>query len=120
MNNHIQHLTMRHKLATLELYISDKLGTLKNLYSRNRGCGEATKLMQIVVDYADDKEIVLELNAQQYGDSIRPMLSNQQLKIFYEKFGFTTTDIRAPFYMVREPRTKNVSSNERTDRNLTL
>lgn len=77
------------------MYIDEKFYGIKGLYVNRlivaepvRGRGIATKLMEALVEKADEKQInvVLEINA--YGD-----LNRDELEVFYGKFGFNKSNI---------------------------
>ena len=70
---------------------------VSHLYSIIPKKGHAKELMQKVIEWADTAQVILSLEARQYGNVHG--LTTTQLKIFYEGFGFIG---EAPF-MTREP-----------------
>ena len=85
---------------------------LTHVYSKDRGRGQATQLLRLVMEYVDEKNLRVYLRVRGYGGPVNTMLSNQQLVLFYEKFGFRIqNDVEHPV-MVR-PRTKNTPYDER-------
>ena len=73
--------------AKLAVY-DDETAYLSNVFSRRRGLGHASKVMNMVTDYADEHGLYLYLEAKQYGYSDSKALRNEDLVVFYEKFGF--------------------------------
>lgn len=90
--------------ATINM-VGPRLGILAGLYSRNRRQGEATELLQQMVAWADERDVVLILTAQGYGRG--RIMDNHDLVRFYEKFGFRLDRSPdwplLPFRMRREP-----------------
>ena len=91
----------------------DDTADLTHVYSKARGRGQATRLLQLVTEYADEKNLRIYLRVRAYGGPVNTMLSNQQLVLFYEKLGFhISQDVEHPV-MIRDPRTKNTPYDER-------
>jgi len=64
----------------------DGRATLTSLYSEERKLGHAKQLLRMVTNYADahDLVLILEVGSDEQPDS----LTNEQLFVFYGKFGF--------------------------------
>lgn len=80
---------------------STRLWAISNVYSQDPGKGEATKLMERICEWADDRGIELKLLVNAYG---RPegRLSNDQLEAWYSKFGFVRdVGSKRPYTMTR-------------------
>lgn len=79
---------------------------LSNLYSRDRGKGEGTKVLQMALDYVDTQGGEVMLWAQQFGDIHG--LRDQELISWYERFGFIPTSgkIKGRQMMIRPPSQK--------------
>lgn len=75
---------------------SDGTGFVKNVYSQAKNKGEGTGVMNLIINWAEAKDVVLFLHAQPYGP--RPGLNQEALEVFYKKFGFE----RDPKYPSRE------------------
>ena len=90
----------------------DGTADLTHVYSQVRGQGQASHLLRLVTDYVDEKDLHVYLRVRGYGGPVNTMLSNQQLVMFYEKFGFRISQDSEHPVMVR-PRTKNTLYNER-------
>lgn len=67
-----------------------KFWILHNVYSTSRGKGEATKLMEMICEWADTRGIKLRILVNAYGP--HPTLTNDQLERWYSKFGFVRDD----------------------------
>lgn len=77
----------------------DGTARLTNLWSDRPGLGHASKLMGLVVEWAEAELMVIDLTVQRYGG--RPnTLSSDELVVFYEKFGFEEVEY-FPVKMVR-------------------
>ncbi len=106
-------IRFRHVSATATVNLVDpKLGFLNSVYSRVRREGHATALMNQVIAWADENEVMLLLTAQTYGSE--STLSNQALVEFYRRFGFKDQmDLELwPRKMYRAPRKKYNAHNE--------
>lgn len=90
------------KLALAELSLIHLPG-YKNWYYFNRlnvpapirGRGIAKKLMNQVVEWADQNQIYIHLDINPYGD-----LNLEQLTSFYKRYGFQEKDKK---FMIRKP-----------------
>ncbi len=86
--------------ATLS-QVDDYLYLLHSVFSRERGKGHATALMQDIALFADDAEATIFLTVQQFGNP-RDALNNKELVKFYSKFGFVRDErFRQPVRMIR-------------------
>ena len=82
-----QHIRFRHLGASAVVDMVDEdLGILNTLYSCHRQHGEATKVMEKIIAWADARGVVLILTAQGFGQG--DILDNENLVRFYGKFGF--------------------------------
>ena len=77
--------------------------TVVNLYSRKRGEGHATDVMNQICLFADDNCLKLSLSADSYGPG-KSLEKSLALATFYKKFGFRNTGHN---WMVRQPRKNN-------------
>lgn len=85
------------------VFEEDHLARLIDLYSENRGRGDATAVMTEAVTFADKHGIAIWLEAKRYGNP-HNSLDNRQLMHFYERFGFDLEQNGLPTYiMTREP-----------------
>jgi GNAT superfamily N-acetyltransferase len=75
--------------ATAKLVMWDESNaTVSNVFSINRGKGHGTRLMQMIVNYADEKGLDLVLEAQPYGYADKMSPNTAGLRAWYVKFGF--------------------------------
>lgn len=96
--------TFRSGGAYLKLsHMGDDVWSLHDLWSENRGQGDASEVMRRAMDFADQQGLMLLLVIQMYGRYDEKMLDNVQLEHFYAKHGFEVTD-RRPVRMRRFPR----------------
>lgn len=99
--------------ATLH-FLEPDVVVLKNVRASKLNRGHATAVMQQVIDYADKNDLTIQLSVQRYAYSDNQALDNDQLKAFYEKFGFRRDfRFKPPIRMVRRPRRKSTSYNEK-------
>lgn len=66
----------------------DGIARVAQVYSEDRGKGHAKGLLQKVINFADENGLTLYLKVSAYGPARAPGLSNKQLVVFYEQFGF--------------------------------
>lgn len=78
----------------------DGSALLLNVHSDERGQGHATALMNDICTFADEKSVILILSVLRFGDP-HDGLDNNQLRAFYEKFGFVVTSTKPPVQMER-------------------
>jgi len=69
----------------------DKRLWFSSLHSMDRGQGNATRVMQKIVDIADKYNVTIALDAVPFGTGENRM-SRSQLVKFYKKFGFAFED----------------------------
>lgn len=83
--------------------LSDGIYTVTNVWSEKPGQGHASAVMKDLASWADRNRVILLLVVQAYGPPDR--LSNRDLEVFYEKFGFCRQPEfpRPPHRMIREP-----------------
>lgn len=81
-----------YETTSIEIFMNpeDHSGRLSELYSISRGQGYASKLMEMICEWADKNDVYLWLVARPYGNP-RGALDNKQLIRFYERFGFHKT-----------------------------
>lgn len=86
--------------VNLILWKNQNHATVSGLHSKQRGIGHATKLMQQVIDFADEygKRLILTACATEPESG----LSQTQLVRFYEKFGFVVVNEAATSFQVME------------------
>lgn len=78
------------------------LCVVDSLYSRTPGQGHARGVMERIIRHADQNGLTLRLIARQFGNPHG--LRNDELVVFYEKFGFVIEgDRKPPITMVRPP-----------------
>lgn len=78
-----------YRSATAKLTVWDEeTATLGNVFSIKRGRGHGNGVMEKVVSYADNRDLTLLLEVQQfhYADKMSP--DNAGLRRWYAKFGF--------------------------------
>lgn len=99
-------LTFRHGSASALLLIYEFGPCLvTTLYSNDPGKGHAKAVMQEIVDYADERGLSLALSARQFNNERG--LNNDQLILFYEKFGFHLIHPRTESNSMVRPRKEN-------------
>lgn len=103
-NGRLTRSTFSYESARVTLvYERNQTARLIDLYSENRGRGDAKEVMLEAIRYADKHGITIWLEVQRYGDW-RNSLDNDQLISFYERFGFDLVDDnRRPRWMTRDP-----------------
>jgi hypothetical protein len=69
----------------------DKRLWFSSLHSMDRGHGNATRVMQKIVDIADKYNVTIALDAVPFGTG-ETRMSRSQLVKFYKKFGFAFED----------------------------
>jgi GNAT superfamily N-acetyltransferase len=86
----------------------DGTSSLAYLYSRAKGQGYATSLMETIVAYADSHHIrSIYMEVEQYGPKNQNSLTTDQLVTFYSKFGFVVDrDTNDSICMERISKTK--------------
>lgn len=101
-------IKFKHETAQVQLIVWENGdATVSALYSKERKQGHATALMQQVVEYADERNMRLILDAQQFGHPIGP--DNSYLVAFYERFGFMVVNPRGRIKtMIRASQKKHV------------
>lgn len=106
----IEFYKFQHKGATARVAIYENhTAHISGVYSRYRGKGEATTLMQGICEYLDINGYPAQLEVSSYG-SMLGSLDNEQLITFYQKFGFVmVTDDASPTLMRRSPDIRLVS-----------
>jgi hypothetical protein len=89
--------------ATVLLHEVGKHGfILSNLYSKHRGKGQASKLMAMVCELADEQEREIVLWVGQFGDIHG--LTNQDLEAWYGRLGFVEMQkVGGRTMMIRPP-----------------
>lgn len=90
----------KHESASVMVTPAEDHYWISHLYSIVPRKGHATVVLQKVVDWADENELVLKLTAKQYGNVHG--LTTKQLHTFYQKFGFTGE----ASLMIREPQSQ--------------
>jgi len=76
-------------MASAQLLIwDDGTSRLSNVYSRDRGLGQATRLLEKIAAFADEQKLSIFLTVKRFGYADRKALTNAQLVEFYSKFGF--------------------------------
>lgn len=95
-----------HKGASARLTVWGRYdATLSNVFSKNRGKGEATQLLEKIMNYADRHELslIVLVQAFHYADKMSP--DNAGLAAWYHKFGFEYCADDQPLRrMIRHPR----------------
>lgn len=94
----------RHESATARLTDwKDSTAALSCVYSKEKGKGHATTLLQKIVTFADTQGYrVVYLEAQRYGPKHSQSLNDSQLVDFYSQFGFVVVpDVELPVLMHR-------------------
>jgi GNAT superfamily N-acetyltransferase len=71
----------------VEISVWDKRLWFSSLHSLDKGQGNATKVMQKIVDIADKYGVTIALDPIPYGKDPNKLTYNQLVK-FYKKFGF--------------------------------
>lgn len=71
---------------------NDKNATVSNVFSVRRGLGHATRVMQSMCKYADENEMSLLLEVQQYGYADNDSPDNSGLRRWYRLFGFVSCE----------------------------
>lgn len=87
-------------ITELQEPAGQKVASLYEVFSKNRGQGEATKLMEEIVSYCKEENLPIWLDVEPY-ESGNNGLNKEQLIKFYSKFGakivettyFTSMDI---------------------------
>ena len=95
---------LKHESATIRLTDwQDATATLTNLYSKEKGKGHATALLEKVTRYIDEQGYcIVYLEARKYGPENTKALNDEQLIELYTKFGFTVVpDCEDPILMHR-------------------
>lgn len=96
----------RYKSASLSLTeINPTTYRLHNLRSAVLAHGHASALLQIVIDWADEQGVDIQLVVQGYGR--HGILNNKQLVAFYEKYGFEKCNTVTPAHMSRTSHNKH-------------
>ena len=99
-------LTFRHGSTSALLLIYEVGPSLvTTLYSNDPGKGHAKAVMQEIVDYADERGLSLALSARQFNNERG--LNNDQLILFYKKFGFHLIPPRTENNSMVRPRKEN-------------
>lgn len=104
MQTQVGFLKFNHELATARVALwDDGTGFISGVYSRSRGKGHGTRVMQDIIDYADKYNLKLQLDVQRYGDP-HGGKDNQELEDWYASFGFKVVpDTGRPVRMERLP-----------------
>ncbi len=71
----------------IEIVIFDRQLHLSSIRSLNKGQGNASKIMQKIVDIADKYKVTIDLDPEPFSNG-EDILSKSQLVKFYKKFGF--------------------------------
>lgn len=89
--------------ASLRQFDTSVPWVLSSVFSRDRGKGHATGLMEQIVAYADEHDIEIQLLVKRFKYTDSKALDNEQLRAFYEKFGFEWDGEKSlPLRMIRE------------------
>lgn len=73
----------------VEISVFDKRLHFSSIYSLDRGQGNASRVMQKIVDIADKHRVTIALTPKPYGGKNgSPILTKSQLVTFYKKYGF--------------------------------
>lgn len=85
-----------YETSSVEIFMdhADMSGRLSNLFSVSRGRGYATRLMELICQWADENDVHLWLIAKPYGTPLGA-LNPQQLVEFYGRFGFRKSTPRS-------------------------
>ncbi len=86
-----KHFTYMSANAKLTIW-DDKNGTVSNVISNRRGRGHATQVMRHICQYADEHQMSLLLEVQQYAYADSDSPDNAGLTRWYRKFGFVTCE----------------------------
>lgn len=89
-------LSYRSARATLVIWEDEETISLTTVAADLKRRGHATAVMKRVCNIADGLRMELILSVEPFGDE--PRMTEEQLKVFYAKFGFTET---APNVMQR-------------------
>lgn len=81
--------------------LDDKHAILRNVFCEDRGKGYGRGLMQKIINYADERDLVIDLNVMPFGYS--DAMTPNELISFYEKFGFKSLGPLYPKQMARLP-----------------
>ncbi|ASR80293.1 acetyltransferase [Arthrobacter phage JEGGS] len=80
-------IIIKHESASLQLHdFGNGMASVSHVFAKERRKGHASALMEKLVEYADDHNLVLNLEVRRYGHPIGP--DNEILKSFYSKYGF--------------------------------
>ncbi|QDH47949.1 acetyltransferase [Arthrobacter phage Xenomorph] len=80
-------IVIKHESASLQLHdFGNGMASISHVFAKERRKGHASALMEKLVEYADDHNLVLNLEVRRYGHPIGP--GNLELEAFYRKFGF--------------------------------
>lgn len=94
-----------HLSASLKLTIWDlENASLSDVHSTDRGKGHATTLLYKLTSFVDESGLTIFTAAEAYGTE--PRLSNTQLKVFYQKFGFVVVNDDDPNWIEMERKPK--------------
>lgn len=86
-------MEFRYRSASANLTINSMGGAvLTSVWSGNRGQGEASKLLDLICEYADAHRLMLILTVRCFDHSKNPKLTDAQLVEFYSRHGFLRTD----------------------------
>tara|TARA_B100000287_G_scaffold279583_1_gene263477 strand:- start:15654 stop:16031 length:378 start_codon:yes stop_codon:yes gene_type:complete len=90
-------------VVVLEADENDPFMNLEEIYSFERGKGHASKAMAKVINSADRWEVNMELDVEpfSYGEGDEEILDGVSLERFYERFGFTKTEMDGLSYFHR-------------------
>lgn len=102
----MSHAIFKNDAAYIKLkQLDNKTACVVNLFSYDRGKGHARDVLQQAIDFADSFGIQLVTKAKRYHDG--DGLTDDELVIFYEKFGFVRQG-RAiadkKWVLIREPK----------------
>lgn len=82
-------ILIKYESASARVKQVDGEYVLINVYSRDRGKGHGSGLMERVIEYADRNQIRLKLIARPYKTVARgDILSSEALVDFYRRYGF--------------------------------
>ncbi|ASR80098.1 acetyltransferase [Arthrobacter phage Correa] len=83
-------IIIKHESASLQLHdFGNGMASVSHVFAKERRKGHASALMEKLIEYADDHNLVLNLEVRRYGHPIGP--DNEVLKTFYSKYGFVKT-----------------------------